>query len=501
MTNSSSANLPRVLAAVDLGSNSFHMVVARYEDGHLTLVDRIREMVRLAEGLDEHQNLSENVQERALACLARFGERLNSFHPNDVAVAGTNTLRKARNGADFLARAEPILGHPIDIISGLEEARLVYLGVAHSVPPAKENRLVVDIGGGSTELIVGHDFNADRMYSLFMGCVSISKRFFPDGVITAENIKAAKLAVDLEIRPVIEPLRELGWRRAFGSSGTIRTIDRILQARDEHSTGITRAALRSLEQEALEYGHADAIPWLANHERRRPVFIGGLVVLERVFKALKLSSMNAADYALREGLLYDTIGHYSGEDARERSVRQLCRRYEVNDIQARRFEEAALALFREVKDAWNLPHLAARNLLRWASRLHETGLTIAHSHYHRHGAYVVANSNLPGFSRAIQRRTAWLIEGHRQRIPMVDEQEANQWKVHMPRLLVIMRIAAVLVRGRKSRELPKMTATATVQGLALTLQSDWLSEHPLTRAALEQEQLRQQSNGFDFTFN
>ncbi|MEM7084393.1 MAG: Ppx/GppA phosphatase family protein [Pseudomonadota bacterium] len=492
---------PRVLAAVDLGSNSFHMVIARYEDGHLILLDRLREMVRLAEGLDEKLNLSPDVQQRALECLARFGERINTFHPNDVAVAGTNTLRRARDSEMFIARAEAALGHPIEIISGLEEARLVYLGVAHAIPPTKKRRLVLDIGGGSTEFIIGRRFKPERLYSLFMGCVGISKTFFPEGKISRDAWQAARLAVEFEMNPIKGPLRDIGWREVYGSSGTIRTIGRLLQQRDDAQLGIRRKALKELVNEVRSLNHIDEFVDLDLSDKRRPVFAGGLVVLERVFKTLSIDTLYVADYALREGLLYDTIGHWSGEDARERSVKLLARMYDADKIQSRRLDDVSHTLLSQVRDAWQLPRGKSRRLLHWSSRLHEIGLGIAHSHYHRHGAYVIRNADLPGFSREGQQRLAWLVEGHRGRVPALPPlPELSPWRERLPRLLAIFRVATAMVRGRNAGELPRLTASANAANLHLELPNGWLERHPLTQAALREESTRLPALGVRFTF-
>ncbi|MFK8032240.1 MAG: exopolyphosphatase [Gammaproteobacteria bacterium] len=502
VTASVSAPEPRVLAAVDLGSNSFHMVVARYEDGHLTLLDRLREMVRLADGLDDELNLDPAVQQRALDCLARFGERLNTFDPNDVAVAGTNTLRRARNSREFLAKAEAALGHPIEIVSGLEEARLVYLGVTHSVPPSTRRRLVVDIGGGSTEFIIGRRFQSQRMYSLFMGCVGISKAHFPNGQITREAWRAARLAVEFEMSPIREPLKETGWKEAFGSSGTIRTIGRLIHKRDPAANGITRAALKSLVAEVRQLDHIDQFSDPDLSDKRRPVFLGGLVVLERVFKVLNIDVMQVADYALREGLLYDTIGHWSGEDARERSVKLLAKKYDADRVQAKRLEEVSLGLLKQVRRQWDLPRGKSKRLMHWSSRLHEIGLGIAHSHFHRHGGYVIRNADLPGFSREGQQRLAWMVQGHRGRCPELPMlAEGSPWRDYLPKLLALFRIAAALVRGRNAGELPPFTASAEGGELHLELPTGWLDEFPLTRAGLQEESLKLPELGITFTYS
>ncbi|NNF15106.1 MAG: Ppx/GppA family phosphatase [Gammaproteobacteria bacterium] len=464
------------------------MVVARYADGHLTLVDRLREMVRLADGLTSDLLLSDDAQQLALDCLSRFGERLRSFDPNDVVAVGTNTLRRAKNGAEFLQRAKAHLGHSIDIISGLEEARLVYLGASHSVPPSSKRRLVVDIGGGSTELIVGQGFEPQRMYSLFMGCVSISRVFFPGGRISRRKLEEARLTIDQEIAPVVAPLKALGWKYAFGSSGTARAIQEVLTEVDPQATAITADGMRRLRNQLLQLKHMDEVSWNNLQERRRPVFLGGLLIMERIFDALNIESMTPTDYSLREGLLYDTLGKWSGEDARERSVRVLANKYDADPDQAQRLATIALKLFKRVYKEWHLPRRQSRQLLRWAATLHEIGLGIAHSHYHRHGGYIVANADLPGFSRNLQQRLAWLIAGHRRRVPPLPSMAAqSSWNERLPKLLAVLRIAVVIVRGRQVDDVPKIRAQVDGDCLRVRFPRGWLQKRPLTELGLKEE--------------
>ncbi len=361
---------------------------------------------------------------------------------------------------------------------------------------------MVDIGGGSTEFIIGRQFETERKHSLFMGCVGISKAFFPDGKISPEAWRAARLAVELELSPVQESLKKHGWKETYGSSGTIRTIGEILHGRDGSSLGIQRKALKALVSEVRSLDNIDQFSDPLLSDKRRPVFAGGLVVLERVFKRLGIDTMYVSDYALREGLLYDTIGHWSGEDARERSVNLLAKKYEIDKEHAGRLSAVTIKLFKQVRSTWNLPGGKSKRLLSWSSRLHEIGLGIAQSHYHRHGSYILRNADLPGFSREGQQRLAWMVEGHRGRVPPLPElAELSPWREYLPRLLSIFRIGAALVRGRNEGELPPFTANAHDNELHLELPGGWLDEFPLTLAVLEYESEKLPQLGVTFTFS
>lgn len=478
----------RVLAAVDLGSNSFHMIVARYEAGRLQVLDRLREMVRLAAGLDEHQHLDEARQDIALACLARFGERLREFHAQDVRVVGTNTLRKAKNGGEFLKRARHVLGHPIDIISGREEARLIYLGAIHGAPPTDGQRLVMDIGGGSTELIVGEDEEPRTLYSLFMGCVSVSKTFFPAGEITKKGIREARVAIDLELAPVLAPLKAIGWQQELGCSGTIRTVAKLAREFEETSDGISASDIKQMVRRISVFSNLEELPFDAINVRRRPVFLGGLLILERLFAGLKLKRVRIADGALREGLIYDMLGAQLGNDAHDVSVSALQERYLIDSAQAQRVEALVMGMLAQMGKDWGIGSQKCQRLLRYAARLHEVGLSIAHSHYHRHGAYIVENADLPGFSQHEQTQLAWLIGGHRRRVPRdVPAELRRKWRDRLPKMLALLRIASDLARARQETPRSEFTLVAKGNQLALTFADGWLEAHPLTAADLARE--------------
>jgi exopolyphosphatase/guanosine-5'-triphosphate,3'-diphosphate pyrophosphatase len=489
-----------VIAAVDLGSNSFHMVVARLSHGGLAIVDRLREMVRLGAGLDDAGDLSEEAMDRAVACLERFSERLRAMHAGDVRVVGTNTLRKARNRGEFLDRVAGVLGHSIDIISGVEEARLVYLGAAHSLPRIEGDRLVVDIGGGSTELIVGAGTEPRRLESLYMGCVSVSRRCFPDGRVTKPAFAAARLLARQELEPVAEAFRTAGWRQAVGTSGTIRATARILTALEDTGGQVTRDGLGRLSRRLVGKG-VEPLRDLGLSAERAPVFPGGVAILTEVFDALGIESMIVAEGALREGLLYDQLGRLTHEDARERTVRMMQARFHADLEQAARVRETADDLYRQVAVDWDLRPAPAAQLLRWASELHEIGLDIAHAGHHRHAAYLLANADLAGFSTGAQAIIAAMVGHHRRKLrdePF--EGVPGEWAARTRRLTVLLRLAVLLRRSRQPDTLPAIEARAGPESLSLRFPPGWLTRHPLTRADLAQERDYLAAAGIELRF-
>lgn len=479
---------PDVIAAVDLGSNSFHMVVARRHDGGLTIIDRIREMVRLGAGLQENGRISDTAAEVALACLARFRERLGALEAGQVRAVGTNTLRRARRRNAFLARARQTLGHPIEVISGVEEARLVYLGAAHSLPAQSGRRLVVDIGGGSTELIVGEDYETLRLESLYMGCVSSSETFFPGGRITEQGFRDASLHARRELRPVRRPFRAIDWQQAVGTSGTIRATGRMLRLLGVTGGEITTAGLALLRERLLAAGSVERHDLPGLSAQRAPVYPGGLAVLTEVFAALEIDTMLPAEGALREGLLWDLVGRLTHEDARDRSVRGFQQRFHVDTAHAERVEATALALLAQLTKPWSLEDPECAALLGWAARLHEVGLDIAHSHHQQHAAYLLRNADLAGFSFDQQRRLAVLAGGHRRKIheTLLDVLQPP-WSSRVPYLLAILRLAVLLHRSRGPTPPPTLQVSATRHKLRLEFPDGWLAAHPLTYADLEQE--------------
>jgi exopolyphosphatase/guanosine-5'-triphosphate,3'-diphosphate pyrophosphatase len=476
---------PQVFAAVDLGSNSFHLVVARLRRGELQIIDRLQEMVQLAAGLDDEGRLTAEASERALACLARFGQRLRGVCAESVRAVGTSTLRRARNRAEFLARGGQALGAPIEIVSGREEARLIHLGVVHGIP---ENgpHLVVDIGGGSTELIAGEGHEPRRMESLHMGCVGMSRRNFGDGCLGARRMNEAVTAARLELEPVEAQFRGVG-RAVYGSSGTIRAAAAVIRAAGWSPDAITPDSLRKLRDAIVKAGSVRRLRLPGLSEDRAPVFAGGVAILVAVFEALEITSMRVSESALREGLLFDLVGRIRHTDIRGRSVAALAARHAVDAAHTARVERTARDIFSQVDRAWGLGEADAA-LLAWAARLHEVGLAISHSQYHKHGDYLVRNADLLGFSTPEQQRLAVLVRAHRRKFPTVEFEalpKADAAKAR--RLALILRLAVLLHRARTPVALPPIAVVATERGLALSFPPGWLDAHPLTAADLAQE--------------
>jgi len=477
------------IAAVDLGSNSFHMIVAEERQGQLVILDRIKEMVRLAAGLDQEGNLSPEVEQRALACLQRFGQRLRSLSSVSVSAVGTNTLRRTRNADVFLQRAEAELGHPIEIVSGIEEARLIYQGVAHSLEPDHKNRLVVDIGGGSTELIIGEDFQPILMESLEMGCITLTRKYFADGKITGKRINSARVHVLQQMRAVRHAFRHRGWKVVIGSSGTIRSVESVVRALSlSKQDGVTFVALQLVLEKLKQFDAIDAIKLNGLNEDRVPVFLGGVIVLSGVCEALGIKQMQVSDGALREGLLYQLMGRRHDHDIRNQSVQSLASRFHADAEHARRVRHTATDLFDQVWCEWALNQEVAFRLLNWACELHEIGRDIAHSSYHKHSGYIIENADMAGFSQQEQKRMAALVRSQRGKLNTNLFGTLNKSSQEMvTRLVVILRLAVIFHRSRSAIELPHISVDLKQEKMTLNIPSSWIEQHPLTLNDLEQE--------------
>ncbi len=492
--------LPDNIAAVDLGSNSFHMLVARTKGGEPVLVDRLREMVQLASGLDAHDRLSPESRDRAIECLRRFGQRLRHMAPSEVRAVGTNTLRVAADAGEFLMDAERALGHSIETISGIEEARLIFLGVARTLPEPQRRKLVIDIGGGSTELIAGDEAPRD-MESLYMGCITFSRAYFGDGRLTAENWQRAELAAMQELEPVAERFRAFDWDEAVGASGTIRAIDGLVRTYGWSRKGITAEALGRLRDTLLKAGRIGRLRLEGLNPRRKTTIAGGTAILSALFEALRIDVMRRSEGALREGLLYDFLGRIRDQDVRARGVEALADRAHIDRQQAARVEQTGLALLAQVAASWGLDARNARQFLSWAANLHEIGLDIAHNHYHRHGEYIVAHADLQGFSLPEQQVLATLVRSHRRKFPT----EAiaalpRSWSAWTERLAMSLRLSVVLHRSRSPLPLPPIELSAAKNALDLRFPPGWLDQHPLTRADLETEEAYLRQAGYRMSF-
>ena len=477
-----------LLAAVDLGSNSFHMVVARYVVGQLRIVDRIKETVRLAEGLDGRGGLNPDVMPRALECLARFGQRLRAIPPHRVRAIATNTVRALSNPQLFLMPAETALGHGIDVVAGREEARLIYLGVANGSPPAEgKRRLVMDIGGGSTEFIIGQGYEAVERESLQMGCIATTRRFFADGKLSRKRWKEARTEITAEFQQFANAYRARGWHDAMGSSGTIKAICDISIAMKLTKVSITAESLGAIRERLLDFDRLEDIRLPGLSSERRPIIAGGLLVLDAAFGELGIDRMYVSDNALREGVLYDLVGRASETDPREASIVALSNRYGVDAAQATRVEATALALFDQIESAWRL-EADDRRLLSWASRIHELGLAIAHSQYHQHGAYVVEHSDIAGFSRTEQQTIAALVRNQRRAVaPGSFEKLPDRLVANAQRCALLLRLAVLLHRSHDRDPLPAVRLDVDGDTLVLVLPARWLDVHPLTRLDLDTE--------------
>ena len=480
--------VPDVLAAVDLGSNSFHLVVARYSHGQLVVIDRMREMVRLGGGVGADGRLDKVVAARALACLERFGQRLRDMHARSVRVVGTNALRISRRKQAFLERARDALGHPIEIISGMEEARLIYAGVAHTLPSEPGRRLVIDIGGGSTEVVIGEGYEPLLLESLKLGCVSLSQRHFAEERLSPKRFEQARLAARVEIEPMQTRFLQRGWESVVGSSGTVRAIGECLQERDPQASAITAEGLDKLVAEMAGMSHCRELELESLTEERRPVFPGGVVILAELFAALGIEQLRMAEGALRDGLLHDMVGRLTDEDPRERTVGSMERRYHVDTAQAARVEVSALGFLAQVAESWELDDPHAELVLKWAARLHEMGLDVAHSGYHRHGAYLLENADMPGFAREEQLLLARLVGAHRRKLTLTGVEDLiPPWDRLAIYLMLLLRLAVLLHRGRSATALPPIELGAHGRTLEMRFPARWLKDHALSVEDLHQE--------------
>lgn len=487
-TAENAASSPEVLAAIDMGSNSFHMVVARLVHGEIRTLEKMGEKVQLGAGLDQYNRLTKEAQERALTCLGRFAQRLQGMPPKAVQIVGTNALRVARNAHEFMARAEEVLGYPVEIIAGREEARLIYLGVSHTLSDDIGRRLVIDIGGGSTEFIIGQRFEPQELESLHMGCVSFRNRYFPDGKITRRQMDKAVTHAEQELLNIRQHYRSVGWQSAVGSSGSIKAIASVLSSLKITDGTITLPAMQELRKRLVDMGKTEKLADLGVRSDRQSIFPAGFAILMGAFQSLGITEMSFADGALREGLLYDIVGRIQHEDVRERTISALQERYHVDQEHGAAVEATAVAAWEQVADAWALHTAADEEVLRWACRLHEIGLTISHSQYHKHGAYLLRYSDLPGFSQQFQRDLATLVRGHRRKFSSaIFEGLDPEDIVRLRYLCVLVRLAVLLQHPRNMEPPPEFTLNPHKNKLVLEFPAGWLDDRPLTLADLENE--------------
>lgn len=481
---------PKLMAAVDLGSNSFRMIVGRLEQtsagSQIQQIDAMREPVRLGAGLTDDKWLDDDAQARGLNALERFGERLRDFHPSQVRAVATNTLRVAKNAGAFLDQAQRALGFPIEVIAGREEARLIYAGAAHTAPPLGGRRLVVDIGGGSTEFIIGLGYEPVLMESLYIGCVSHSQRFFPNGAVDEQGMRQAILAARRDIEIIAGRYRDLGWAQAIGSSGTARALAELIEDNGFNDAGvahgITRGGLEKLRKALVKGGGAQGSKLVGLKPDRVPVLPGGLSIMIAVFDEMGVDYAETTDGALRLGVLYDLMGRTAHQDMRAVTVESFIERYSVDRKQANRIGSLAIALYRQLSAIDSGTHEAGEMFLAWAAALHEIGLSISHSGYHKHSAYIASNADMPGFSKTDQTRLAALLVGHVGKLGKFSHGVSVDWV-----LLFCLRNAVLLSRRRADVALPVLSVREIKQGFELTLPRGWAEANPLTDYSLAQE--------------
>lgn len=479
------------VAALDIGSNSFHLVVARIVADSVQILHRVKQKVRLAEGLDNNYVLSDEAMERGLATLKVIAESLKGFEPDSVRIVATYTLRKAVNANAFIQRALDIMPYPIEVISGPEEARLIYSGVAHTNHDNGQ-RLVIDIGGGSTEFIIGEDLKPKVCRSLQMGCVSFTQRFFKNGELSARAFNRAITAAEQEMEPIEARYRRLGWQRCIGTSGTIKTLCNLVvdegQKEPTDDAEITLKGLKQIQKQFVDAGHINNLNDPAISEDRRAVIPAGLSVLIGVFKALKIKSLHYSPAALREGVLYQMEEELHHSDIRSRTARSLATRYDVDTGQANLVLDTVKTLYDVCQKAWKLKHNDYRAIISWAALLHEVGLQINTRQVQRHSAYILQHVDMPGFTQSQQELLATLVRYHRKKIRVQDIPGFTHYsKDDIYKLIALLRLAVLLNIKRQQDFLPAFEVEAQKQGITLTFPPEWLESKPIMKADLERE--------------
>ncbi len=478
-----------VFAAIDLGSNSFHMMIAEPEGDSIRKIDSLRMPTRLGAGLDKNKRLTPETEKLALEAMAQYAERLRDVPRKNIRIVGTNTLRRARNREHFMRESARLMGKPIEIISGREEARLIYSAVSHTFPDNQRQRLVIDIGGGSTEMVVGKGFNATLMESVNMGCVSYTKLYLGESKkLTAASLKIATLEAQLELQPLMMAYKQIGWDEVIGCSGTIKATARMLSELSLTDGTITREGLSKLIKLMIKAGSVEAMNLTSVSQNRAQVVAGGIAVLRAIMKTLGIDALQASQVALREGLIFDMLGKAEHIDIQSQTITNLTTRYSIDIRQATRVQNTATKLFHHVAKRWNLEPETDLELLIWAAKLHELGMGVAHTQYHKHGAYIIENSDLLGFTLAEQTALALLVRFHRRKIDnhafdALPDEERDRLLL----LLGILRLAALLHRGRYDESLDEVNVRVKDGQITVVAPQAWLDEHPLTYAELQAE--------------
>jgi exopolyphosphatase/guanosine-5'-triphosphate,3'-diphosphate pyrophosphatase len=477
------------------------MIVCSLKEGKLQTIDRLKETVRLAAGLDQDNMLDSVTQDKALACLEKFAQRIRHFPLDSVRIVGTNTLRTAKNSQQFLSKAQQILNHPIHIISGIEEARLIYQGVAYSLGSQAQLRLVMDIGGGSTEYIIGTGDTPKEKESLYMGCVTVSNRFFKDGFISKPAFAEAVLFAQQQLEPCQKKFQRNHWDQAIGASGSLRSIAKVLQAKNWSNNGITKEGLEQLVTRICQCNHISEAMLPELDVERLPVFVGGVAIVYATFKSLGIEQMTVADGALREGLIQDLLGRLDNHDVRASTVQLLANRYRTDTDHAGRIKQTINTMLQlNKKHSWSSDENAVQ-FLQWAADLHEIGIDIAHTHYQKHSAYLIENSDLAGFSRQDQLVLAAIVRLHRRKFTtalFIDL--PTPWNKQAVYLTLVLRLAILLHRNRDEQRLPDFKLSFIKAKISLKFPSGWLAQSPLTQADLTQEAEYLKTAGYKLEF-
>jgi exopolyphosphatase / guanosine-5'-triphosphate,3'-diphosphate pyrophosphatase len=482
-----------LLAAIDLGSNSFRLEIGRLDHGHVQRVEYIKETVRQGNGLDDERNLSTDAMQRGWDCLARFSERLGGFKRSQVRAVATQTLREARNRDVFIAKANQLLGFPIDVISGREEARLIYVGVAHLLPQSTERRLVIDIGGRSTELILGQGYESQRTESYRLGSVAWSMRYFDNGRLTAANFERAQIAAQAILDEAVTGFNAPHWDIAYGSSGTVGAVADILSAKGYPAGSITREGLQWLYESLLRAGHIDKVAMEGLKEDRRAVIGGGVAILRSLFDLLNLTTLTVAEGALRHGLLFDLLDRQAiGTDVRAASIARLATKFSTDTAHGERVASITTVLLTNLLQGATQARGISQNYqdrllrkARWAAQVHEIGARISHTDYHKHGAYILDNADAPGFAQHELHRLSQLVYGHRGKLKKLNETLLD---ADFLLQLMALRLAIILCHARRTPDMQGIQLQVTdAAGFRLFMTPMWQKSYPQSTHLLYEE--------------
>ena len=496
-----SDTLSPYFAAIDLGSNSFHLLIVKYNEGIIETVDRVKDMVQVAKGIRETGQLSKDAKERAIECLSCFQERIRDIPPDQVRVVGTKALRMAKHANQFLKEAESALLHPIDIISGYEEARLVYLGVSHDISADKGQRLIIDIGGGSTEFIIGSHKKPILMESLSIGCVTFTDTFFNNNddkqSFEARMLDEAYYATSMELELISNAYQKSGWDIAVGSSGTMRAIAELMP-NELGSSVITKEHLKNLYDEVkrdLAIPNSSTISL-----RRKSVLPAGIAILAAIFDELDLEKIHVVDATLKEGLIYDTLGRLSAQDMRDQTVTKLIEQYQIDIEQADRVANTTKFFVEQLNLSPTISGIHPRKILYWAAQLHEIGLSVSHSSHHKHGSYLLTHSDMAGFSRLEQELLALFVGAHRRKLRPEELSLLNLATDSSLNLLLACLRISVILHHRRDDNIDKPSISTQSSEIKLNFPIEWLENHPLTYRKLMQEKKHLESLNLNFVF-